>query len=79
LGCPLSPIMGALYLKELDDRMAETGLFYRRFMDDWVILAPTRWKLRSAIKIVNQILNDLKVNSTRIKLLLEGHREDLIF
>lgn len=61
LGCPLSPIMGALYLKELDDRMAETGLFYRRFMDDWVILAPTRWKLRSAIKIVNQILNDLKV------------------
>ena len=21
-------------------------LFYARFMDDWVILAPTRWKLR---------------------------------
>ncbi len=45
--------LGALYLKALDDRMAETGLFYARFMDDWVILAPTRWKLRRAIKAVN--------------------------
>ena len=31
LGCPLSPLVGALYLKTLDDRMAETGLFYARF------------------------------------------------
>jgi RNA-directed DNA polymerase len=53
LGCPLSPLMGALYLKRLDDRMAETGLFYARFMDDWVVLAPTRWKLRRAIKAAN--------------------------
>jgi retron-type reverse transcriptase len=37
LGCPLSPLMGALYLKMLDDRMKETGLFYARFMDDWVV------------------------------------------
>ncbi len=41
LGCPLSPLVGALYLKALDDRMAETGLFYARFMDDFVLLAPT--------------------------------------
>ncbi|NEO79425.1 reverse transcriptase domain-containing protein [Moorena sp. SIO4G3] len=34
LGCPLSPLMGALYLKPLDDRMAELGCFYVRFMDD---------------------------------------------
>ena len=61
LGCPLSPLMGALYLKDLDDRMAETGLFYARFMDDGVILAPTRWKLRRAIKAVNETLAALKV------------------
>ena len=61
LGCPLSPLVGALYLKALDDRMAETGLFYARFMDDWVILAPTRWKLRRAIRLVNQTLAALKL------------------
>jgi retron-type reverse transcriptase len=42
LGCPLSPLMGALFLKPLDDLMGRMGLFYVRFMDDWVILAPTR-------------------------------------
>ena len=46
LGSPLSPLMGTLYLKRLDDRMAKLGCFYIRYMDDWVILAPTRWKLR---------------------------------
>lgn len=61
LGCPLSPLMGALFLKPLDDRMAELGCFYVRFMDDWVILAPTRWKLRKAIKAVNEVMNDLLV------------------
>ncbi len=61
LGCSLSPLMGALYLKELDDSMEKTGLFYARYMDDWVILAPKKWKLRSAIKMVNQILYRLRL------------------
>jgi len=30
-------------------------------MTHWVILAPTRWKLRKAIKVVNQTLAELKV------------------
>ena len=57
----LLAVEGALYLKALDDRMAETGLFYARFMDDWVILAPTRWKLRRAIRLVNETLSELKL------------------
>ncbi len=61
LGCPLSPLMGALYLKPLDDRMGELGLFYTRFMDDWVVLAPTRWKLRKAIKALNEEMAALLV------------------
>ncbi len=62
LGCPLSPLMGALYLKPLDDRMAQLGLFYTRFMDDWVILAPTRWKLRGAIKLVHETMRELQLS-----------------
>ncbi|NEZ55233.1 hypothetical protein DXZ20_05985 [Leptolyngbyaceae cyanobacterium CCMR0081] len=61
LGCPLSPLMGALYLKPLDDRMAALGCFYVRFMDDWVVLAETRWKLRKAVKAINEELAALRV------------------
>ncbi len=70
LGCPLSPLMGALYLKPLDDRMAELGCFYVRYMDDWVVLTPTRWKLRRAIKAVNEVLAELKVEQHPDKTLI---------
>ena len=30
-------------------------------MDDWVVLAPTRWKLRAAIRTVNQVMAQLRV------------------
>ncbi|MCP4404142.1 MAG: hypothetical protein GY801_43400 [bacterium] len=30
-------------------------------MDDWIIIAPTRWKLCKAIRRVNQTLNALRV------------------
>ncbi len=61
LGCPLSPLMGALFLDVLDRRVEGTGLCYVRFMDDWVVLAPTRWKLREAVAVVNQTLDELRV------------------
>ena len=61
LGCSLSPLMGAVYLQPVDDATAKTGLFYARFMDDWVVLAPTHWKLRAAIRLVNQTLAALNV------------------
>jgi retron-type reverse transcriptase len=61
-GSPLSPLLGALFLGQIDERLAALGLFYARFMDDWVILAPSRWKLRKAIRTVNQGLAELKVS-----------------
>ena len=70
LGCPLSPLMGALYLKLLDERVETTGLAYARFMDDWVILAPTRWKLRAAIRLVNQTLAELHVEQHHDKTII---------
>ncbi len=61
LGCPLSPLIGAFFLDDLDRRMASLGLFYVRFMDDVLVLSPTRWKLRRAVKVVNQVLGALRL------------------
>jgi RNA-directed DNA polymerase len=61
LGCPLSPLMAALFLKPMDDAMQDSGLFYVRFMDDWIVIAPSRWKLRKAVVKVNEILEGIKL------------------
>ncbi len=53
LGCSLSPLIGAFVLHALDARLERLGLFYVRFMDDLLVLAPTRWALRRAIRTVN--------------------------
>jgi hypothetical protein len=41
--------------------MAQMGFASVRDMDDWVALAPTRWKLRAAIRAVNQVMTQLRV------------------
>ena len=53
--------VGALFLDLLDRRIEATGLDYVRFVDDWIVLAPTRWKLRKAVRLVNQALSELQV------------------
>jgi hypothetical protein len=61
-GCPLSPIIAAYYLKVLDEQMeGDTRYFYRRYMDDVIVLAKTRWHLRKAVRTVNQHFNQFKV------------------
>jgi RNA-directed DNA polymerase len=59
LGCPLSPLMGAFFLHKLDVAVERLGLFYIRFMDDILVLAPTRWRLRGAVKTINRVLGAL--------------------
>jgi RNA-directed DNA polymerase len=61
-GCPLSPVIAAYYLKGLDEQMeGDTRYFYRRYMDDVIVLAKTRWHLRKAIRTVTQHFHQLKV------------------
>ena len=61
-GSSLSPLIGAMYLQPLDDAMAKLPVRYCRFMDDWLIVADTRWKQRRAIGVMNEILEKLKVS-----------------
>ena len=60
-GCPLSPLIGAFFLNRLDDTMERLGVFYVRFMDDILVLAPTRWRLRKAVKRANDVLHSLQL------------------
>jgi CII-binding regulator of phage lambda lysogenization HflD len=60
-GCPLSPLLGALYLTSLDNHFAEKNLYYVRYMDDILILTRTRWQNRKAVRQLNQMLNQLTV------------------
>ena len=41
LGCPLSPLFGAWFLREMDLALRKQNVYYVRFMDDWVMLAKT--------------------------------------
>ena len=59
LGCPLSPLIGAFFLHDLDQALQRLGLFFARFMDDVLVLAPTRWKLRRAVQVLNRTLAGL--------------------
>lgn len=61
-GCPLSPLIGSFFLYELDQIMEQEALFYRRFMDDIIVLTPTRWKLRKAIRDINLVFQGLGLN-----------------
>ncbi len=63
-GCALSPLLGALYLAPLDtlmdQRVTDRRLVaYVRYMDDFVLLADSRWQLRRAIAAVHRLLSTL--------------------
>lgn len=53
-GCALSPLMAAVHLTEMDTYFAQKRVHYVRYMDDVVLLTPTRGQLRKAIRQLNQ-------------------------
>lgn len=60
-GCPLSPLLGALYLLALVQRFSRVDVYYVRYMDDILVLAKTHWQLRRAVRVVNRSLTEHKL------------------
>lgn len=61
MGSPLSPLFGAIALIPLDKAMEQVkGIFYARYMDDWVVLTKTKTALRKVIKKTHDVMNTLK-------------------
>lgn len=57
-GCALSPLMGAALLYHVDCHFALLeGIFYARYMDDFVLLTRTRWQLRRCVKQLHEFFN----------------------
>ena len=54
-GCALSPLIGGSLLWHIDHGFSsQKGVFYRRYMDDFLILTRTRWQLRRCVKQLHQ-------------------------
>ncbi|HEW97949.1 MAG: hypothetical protein DRR16_16605 [Candidatus Parabeggiatoa sp. nov. 3] len=60
LGASISPLLGGLYLTPMDALFEHNkAIFYRRYMDDWIIIQEKRHGLRKSVKIVYDILDAL--------------------
>ena len=64
-GGSISPLLGAVYLTPLDRAMEQLqprhNIRYQRFMDDYLIFAPTRHKLKAALRYMYRVLEQLKL------------------
>ncbi|QXN62765.1 reverse transcriptase domain-containing protein [Serratia fonticola] len=57
-GCALSPLIAATLLYHVDCHFAvQAGIFYARYMDDFVLLTRTRRQLRRSVKQLHTFFN----------------------
>ncbi|HGG6427541.1 TPA: reverse transcriptase domain-containing protein [Salmonella enterica subsp. enterica serovar Kottbus] len=58
-GCALSPLLGASFLWYVDGGFErEEGMFYVRYMDDFLYLSQRRWPVRRAIARLHRYFDD---------------------
>ena len=68
MGSPLSPLLGAIALLPLDQAMQNVkGVFYARYMDDWVVLTASKTALRKVIKLTHQVVQALHLKLHPLK------------
>ncbi len=81
-GGALSTLLGTVYLNRVDIAMnilyKKGHIFYIRYVDDILILAKTRWKLKSALKILYITMDKLQLKIHRSKKRFVG-RTDMGF
>lgn len=69
-GCPLSPLIAGFHLRSIDKIFEGKSVYYNRYMDDFLILAKTRWQLKHAIARLRQQISAygfaLSYNKTQI-------------
>ncbi len=66
-GCPLAPVLANFYLLSLDKACNTPGIFYIRYMDDFLIITAKRWKLKMAIKSIHSELKNLCLTLSKKK------------
>lgn len=60
-GSPLSFLLGAIALIPLDEAMSQVkGIFYTRYLDDWVVLTSSKSALHKIVKLTHEVANTLK-------------------
>ena len=57
---------------DAEPALSETGLFYARVMEDILVLAPTRWKLRRALGLANESVGALRLAKRPDKTFIAG-------
>jgi len=68
LAASISPLLGGLYLTPMDALFeAEEGIFYRRYMDDWIIIQEKRHGLGKSVKKVYSVLDALGMQTHPVK------------
>ncbi len=66
-GTSLFPMLGALYLEELDVGMGKNSSFYIRYMDDIIVMAKNKWSFRRFIRKVNRTFDKLNLSKAEDK------------
>ena len=69
---PVRPSGQEKVCKTVDDALHNSGLFYVRFMDDIIVLAPTRWKLPRVVKTLSRELDALQLEKHPDKTFIGG-------
>jgi hypothetical protein len=63
----------------LEEALGSSGLGYVRYMDDILVLAPTRRRLRHVIRVLQQVFARLKLRTHPDKTCVERIERGLIF